>query len=166
MVDTTELIATITDDLRRVFQVVNEHSKRAMRETGLTGPQLWAIKVVAEHEPIRISDLASRLYLHNATVVGIVDRLEAQEMVARTRSSEDRRVVTVALTQKGRELVTSAPEVFQGLLVGGLEQIPAEKLQTISDGLRLMVQILGAQNIPPQLILSPEVNKERAEEKE
>ncbi|WP_298270506.1 MarR family transcriptional regulator [Geobacter sp.] len=153
-----ELIATITDDLRRVFQVVNEHSKRAMRETGLTGPQLWTIKVVAEHGPVRISDLARRLYLHNATVVGIVDRLEAQGMVARTRSTEDRRVVTVALTAKGRELVARAPEVAQGLLVGGLENIPPEKLQTISEGLKLLVQILGAQHLPPQLILSPEVN--------
>ena len=154
-----DLIADVTDDLRRVFQVVNEHSKRAMRDTGLTGPQLWAIKVIAGHGPIRVSDLARRLYLHNATVVGIIDRLENQGLVARTRSQEDRRVVMVDLTAQGKDLVARSPEVAQGLLVAGLEKIPREKLETISAGLKLMVKILGAQNLPPQLILSPEVNR-------
>lgn len=156
-----DLIADVTDDLRRVFQVVNEQSKRAMRETGLTGPQLWAIKVIAGHGPIRVSDLAQRLYLHNATVVGIIDRLENQGLVARTRSQEDRRVVMVDLTTHGKALVARSPEVAQGLLVAGLEKISREKLEIISEGLKLMVKILGAQNLPPQLILSPEVNRPR-----
>lgn len=39
----TVIVAEIIDDIRRVFQVVNEQSKQAKRETGLTGPQLWAI---------------------------------------------------------------------------------------------------------------------------
>lgn len=162
MTPTSDIIATITDDLRRVFQVVNGHSKRAMRETGLTGPQLWAIKVIAGDGPLRISDLAQRLYLHNATVVGIVDRLEAQGLVQRNRSEEDRRVVMVSLTVEGRELVTRAPEVAQGLLVAGLEKIPRRSLETITEGLRLMVEILDAQNLPPQLLLSSEVNRGRA----
>jgi DNA-binding MarR family transcriptional regulator len=159
MKTTADLIAEVTDNLRRVFQVVNEHSKRAMRETGLTGPQLWAIKVIAGHGPIRVSDLARRLYLHNATVVGIIDRLEAQGLARRTRSQEDRRVVMVDLTEQGKDLVARAPEVAQGLLVAGLETIPREKLETISEGFELMVRILGAQNLPPQLILSSEVNR-------
>lgn len=159
MTSTADIIATITDDLRRIFQVVNGHSKRAMRETGLTGPQLWAIKVIAGHGPLRVSDLAQRLYLHNATVVGILDRLEAQELVQRIRSQEDRRVVMVSLTAQGKELVTRAPEVAQGLLVAGLENIPRDRLETITEGLRLMVEILDAQHLPPQLLLSSEVNR-------
>ncbi len=48
------MVAEILDNIRRVFQFVNEHSKRVVRETGLTGPQLWAIKVIAERAPIRV----------------------------------------------------------------------------------------------------------------
>jgi DNA-binding MarR family transcriptional regulator len=78
MTDKSITVAEITDNLRRVFQVVNELSKKAERETGLTGPQLWAIKVIAEAAPIKVSDLARRMYLHPATVVGILDRLEGR----------------------------------------------------------------------------------------
>ena len=154
----SKIVADIIDNLRRVFQVVNEQSKKVERETGLTGPQLWAIKVIAEAGPIKVSELARRMYLHPATVVGILDRLEVRALVSRTRSHEDRRVVEIELTGQGKDLVTKAPEVAQGLLVKGLEPLQEEKLLHIADGLEQLVRILGAQEIPPQLILSPEVN--------
>ncbi len=155
------MVAEITDNLRRVFQVVNERSKRAERETGLTGPQLWTIKVVAESGPVKITELARRMYLHPATVGGILDRLEAKGLVERTRSRQDRRVVRVELTLQGKELVATSPEVVQGLLVTGLEHLGPEKLRNIAAGLEDMVRILDAQGIPPQLLLSPEVNTPR-----
>jgi DNA-binding MarR family transcriptional regulator len=154
-----EIVAEIIDNLRRVFQVVNEHSKRAEHETGLTGPQLWAIKTISDQASIRVSDLARLMYLHPATVVGILDRLEARGLVSRVRSREDRRVVKVELTTVGTALVRKAPEVAQGLLVAGLEKLSSPKLKKIEESLDQMVEILGAQGIPPQLILSPEVNK-------
>ena len=153
-----KLIANIIDNIRRVFQAVNEYSKKAKRDTGLTGPQLWAIKVIAEGEPLKVSDVARRMYLHPATVVGILDRLEGRELVKRTRSKEDRRVVEINLTDKGRELVSQSPEVAQGLLVKGLETLPQEKLTHLEEELEQLVAILGAQELPPKLILSMEVN--------
>jgi len=157
----SKTVADIIDNIRRVFQAVNEYSKKAEHDTGLTGPQLWAIKKVAEAAPIKVSDLARRMYLHPATVVGILDRLEGRELVARTRSKEDRRVVEIDLTEKGKNLVLQAPVVAQGLLVKGLEKLPDKELLRIADGLDQLVKILGAQEIPPQLLLSPEVNLPR-----
>ena len=154
-----DTVAEIIDNLRRVFQVVNEQSKKAEHETGLTGPQLWAIKTIAQEAPIMISEIARRMYLHPATVVGILDRLEKQGLVIRIRSIEDRRVVRVELTAQGRALVKKSPEVAQGLPVSGLERLSSKKLASIAQALDQMAEILGAQNIPPQLILSPEVNR-------
>jgi DNA-binding MarR family transcriptional regulator len=152
-------VAEIIDNLRRVFQVVNGQSKKAERETGLTGPQLWAIKTISQRAPIMVSEIARHMYLHPATVVGILDRLEKQDLVARVRSMEDRRVVRVELTAKGEALVRKAPEVAQGLLITGLEKLPFKRLKDIAESLDQLVELLGAQGIPPQLFLSPEVNK-------
>jgi DNA-binding MarR family transcriptional regulator len=152
------IVSEIIDDIRRIFQVVNEQSKKAKRETGITGPQLWAIKVIGDLSPIRVSDLAGRMYLHPATVVGILNRLELLGLVKRVRTSEDRRVVKIELTVEGHSLVAKAPQVAQGLLVAGLEVLPLRKLKDIAAGLESLVQILGAQELPARLILSPEVN--------
>jgi len=154
----TVVIAEIIDDIRRVFQAVNEQSKKAKRETGLTGPQLWAIKMIGELSPVRVSDLATRMYLHPATVVGILNRLELQGLIKRMRTSEDRRVVKIEMTDAGNAIVAKAPQVAQGLLVVGLEVLPLKKLEDISGALEELVLILGAQELPPRLILSPEIN--------
>lgn len=158
MKDEKATISNIIDNLRRVFQILNEQSKKIKRETGLTGPQLWAIKTIYENSPVKVSDLAGRLYLHPATVIGIIDRLEKQDFVKRRRSKDDRRVVWIELTDKGNALVKSAPEVAQGLLVEGLEGISANQLSEMDGAMKLMVKIFGAQKTPPRLILSNEVN--------
>jgi len=151
-------ITDVLDNLRRVFKVVHRYSKRADKVGGLTGPQVWAMKVVAESAPIRVTDLARRMYLHPSTVVGILDRLEQQGQVTRTRSEKDHRVVKVSLTAKGRETVSKVPQIAQGLLLSGLKELSDEDLQTVSEGLRRLVGILGVEGMPPPLLLSPEIN--------
>lgn len=134
-------ITEIIDHIRRVFQVTNEQSKKAKRETGLTGPQLWAIKMIGELSPVRVSDLAARMYLHPATVVGILNRLELRGFIKRMRTSEDRRVVKIELTDVGNAIMAKAPQVAQGLLVTGLEVLPLRKPQDISANLEELVHI-------------------------
>ena len=163
-IDKSMVVSEIVDNIRRLFQAVNEYSKKAERETGLTGPQLWAIKVIAKSAPIKVSELARRMYLHPATVVGIVDRLEARGLVSRTRSQEDRRVVEIDLTDKGKDIVSQSPEVAQGLLVKGLETLKDGELLRTSTALEQLVRILGAEKVPAKLLLSPEVNLPREEQ--
>ncbi|MDD5287348.1 MAG: MarR family transcriptional regulator [Desulfuromonadaceae bacterium] len=151
-------VSEIIDNIRRIFQVITEKSNRVAHETGLTGPQLWVVKILEETSPLKVSDLAHRMYLHPATMVGLLDRLEGKNLVIRTRSETDRRVVYIDLTEHGRELVRKSPEVVQSLLVKGLEALAEQKLGNISTGLEQVVKILGAQSTSPQLIMSPEIN--------
>jgi DNA-binding MarR family transcriptional regulator len=158
MKDKKMIIANTVDNLRRVFQAINEYSKRAEYETGLTGPQLWAIKVIAENGSVCVSDLAAKMYLHAATVIGILDRLESRGLITRIRSRNDRRFVVVELSEQGKQLVKNSPGVAQGLLVKGLEQLPMHLLENVSKGLEKIVELLGASSIPPRMMLSPEIN--------
>jgi MarR family transcriptional regulator, organic hydroperoxide resistance regulator len=158
MENNADEISEVIDNLRRSMKAINEYSRNAEKETGLTGPQLWAIKLVAGSAPIKVSDLARRMYLHPATVVGILDRLESKGLVQRTRSTEDRRVVEIDLTAQGQVVVGQAPEVAQGMLVKGLESLSREKLSHVSESMKEIVRILGAEDFPPQLLFSQEVN--------
>ena len=152
------MVAEIMDNIRRVFQVVNEQSKQVERETGLTGPQVWAIKVISSHGTLRVSELAARMYLHPTTVVGIIDRLEKRGLVCRTRSLEDRRVVDVSLTEEGRSLVDHTPEVASNKITQGLESLSTEELTVIYHGFDRLTQILDATNLPPTFFGTTEVN--------
>ena len=152
------VITHIMDNIRRVFQILNEQSQRVKQETGLTGPQLWAIRVIHEHGPINISDIAKRMYLHPTTVLGIIDRLEVRGLVLRTRSLDDRRIIWVELTQDGNKLVKSVPEVVQGLFGKRLEGISLNNLVEIDEAICQLVKIFGVQEIPPKPMLSLEMH--------
>lgn len=138
------------DNLRRVFQAINEYSKSAERSTGLTGPQLWALKILANESPMRVSDLARQMCLRPPTVVGIIDRLEVKGLIFRNLSKEDRRAVNLELSEVGRNLSANAPEVVQDVLVRGLEDLTEEQYQSVAEGMKLMVLLLGAEQIVPQ----------------
>jgi len=63
------------------------------------------------HGPRRMSELADVVEISSASLTGIVDRLEDRGLARRVRSDEDRRVVTVELTEAGRaEMVASNRE--------------------------------------------------------
>jgi len=159
MPDKHDLMSNIMDNIRRVFQILNEESQRIRHQTGLTGPQLWAIGVIHEHGPINISNIAKRMHLHPTTVLGIIDRLETRGLVSRNRSKEDRRVIWLELTQDGRDLVESVPEVAQGLLGARLEDIALDDLVEIDKGIAHLVNIFGVQEIPPKPMFSLEMNE-------
>lgn len=143
-------IDEVINDLRRIFQAINQHSRSAERETELTGPQLWALQILVGSAPIRLSELACQMYLRPATVVGIVDRLEAKGLVSRSRSTKDRRAVDLALTEKGEQLVAKAPQVAQVMLLRGLKNLPEDQLAVVVEGMKLMVRILEAEDLAPQ----------------
>ena len=158
LMQASELRSDIIDNLRKIFQVLHEYSKEVERSCGLTGAQLWAIKILNEGNPLRVSDLARRMYLHPATVVGIIDRLHNQGLVQRTRSKKDRREVIIQLTPQGEILVDSSPEVAQGLLAVGLENSNYNQLVEINKSLKRLVSIFGLNGTLPRLILSDQVS--------
>lgn len=144
MASNDKLVADIHGTLRRLIQLVQTRSKKIRKETGITGPQLLAMKTLTASPAISISELARRIYLHPATVVGIVDRLEAQELVERLRSEDDRRQVNVKLTRKGKAALRKTPGADQGSLPGGMEALPEKQLRRIAVSLEQLARILEA----------------------
>lgn len=154
MIDEPDVLSDIVNNLRRVFQVVIDQSKNAEEKTGLTSSQLWAMKEIAAAGSLKGAELARRMFIHPATVVNLVDRLEERGLVVRVRSRKDRRVVDIELTAEGANLVQNSPEVTQNILVKGLGKLPDKNVYQISEGLKQLVEVLGIENEPPRMMLS------------
>jgi len=84
-----------------------------MQQSGLTAPQLAALQAVGKLTPMTAGALAKSLHLSQATVTGILTRLESRVLVSRVRSDTDRRTVVVELTEQGRAVLDSAPSLLQ-----------------------------------------------------
>jgi len=147
--DVTQQATDIFNDLRRIFQALNEQSKQAEKATGLTGPQLWAMLTLLREGSLRVSALAEKMFLHPATVVGVLNRLEEKGFVVRKRGQLDRRAVEVELTESGRDVAAAAPEVPQGRIARGLNTLSSEEMSEVHRSLALLVSLLDAQAVKP-----------------
>jgi DNA-binding MarR family transcriptional regulator len=82
----------------------------AAREVGLTPQQHQALLTIMGHAgaaPMTIGGLAERLLLKHHSTVGLVDRLGELDLVRRVTAEDDRRKVTLRLTDNARKMLTS-----------------------------------------------------------
>ena len=79
-------------------------SEEAARSAGLTPQQhqaLLSIKGSPGRDKITVKELAEQMQIRHHSAVGLVDRLAAQDLIAREHSHADRREVNLMLTEKG-----------------------------------------------------------------
>ncbi len=94
-------------------------SEEAAGAVGLTPQQhqaLLTIKGYPGRDYMTIGELAERLCIRHHSAVGLVDRLEAQNLVARRGAEADRRRVYVTLTPHGLSVLERLSTVHRAEL--------------------------------------------------
>lgn len=81
--------------------------------------ELMALMVVDRYGEVSMSQICDALNIPMSTSTGIVDRMVKKGFLHRERSDIDRRVVVVAMTERGREVF----RYFRDMLTGYLVQI-------------------------------------------
>ena len=81
------------------------HARAADTKMDLDGPRASALSVLVFGGPLPLTRLAELEQVSPPAMTKTVDVLEADGLASRTRSTTDRRVVLVAATDAGRELL-------------------------------------------------------------
>jgi DNA-binding MarR family transcriptional regulator len=98
---------------------------------GLTHPQYLVMLALWESSPRSVKDLCVALRAEAATLSPLLKRLEAIGYVTRRRSTADERLLTVELTDKGRELRAEAEKIpYRVVEKLGMEVSELEQLHT------------------------------------
>jgi MarR family 2-MHQ and catechol resistance regulon transcriptional repressor len=101
--------------LMRAAESVTARTHAALPDT-ITFTQFAALEALYHLGPLCQSDLAAKLLKSGGNLTMVVDNLERDGLVARERSTEDRRFVRVALTPKGRKLIATVfPLIAAGI---------------------------------------------------
>jgi DNA-binding MarR family transcriptional regulator len=93
---------------RAAFAMRRGLEQRLVRH-GLTAPQWAVLARLWEEDGQSPSAIGKSLHFDRPTITGIVDRLEEKGLVRKTRDAEDRRVVRIHLTARGREMERQLP---------------------------------------------------------
>lgn len=151
---TSEAQLTATEQVGRSFKAtlaaVRRLRGRESRRLGQLSYAQYSVLFSLAHEPGQTSEepaglpgsrLAALADVTPATVTQMVDHLEADGLVTRTRSPHDKRVVLVALTPAGRALVDERRSRFEPRFRAALDGFSDQELRTaaaVLDRLRAM----------------------------
>jgi DNA-binding MarR family transcriptional regulator len=91
-----------------VSRLLTKAYKPYLEDLGITYPQYLVLMVLWENDKVSVNQITEKLLLNTNTMSPLLKRMEKLDLVNRSRSKEDERIVIIALTDKGRELKTKA----------------------------------------------------------
>ena len=91
--------------LMRATESLNVRLGRLIKQAGLTISQFGALEALYHLGPLCQSELGEKILKSSGNITMVVDNLEKQKLVKRERQGEDRRFVTVRLTDAGDRLI-------------------------------------------------------------
>jgi DNA-binding MarR family transcriptional regulator len=116
----------------------------------LTFSQYALLRTLADRDGARVSDLAGQAAVTPSTATRILDALERRAIVYRTRSTHDRRGVTVTLTSAGRAALRRQDAWVQGRQRAFYAQLPGPEQALAPDLLLRMSALIDELAAGPQ----------------
>jgi DNA-binding MarR family transcriptional regulator len=144
----------VVEALRRIIRAVDLYSRSLIQKHRLTGPQLVVLKAIADGRPSSIGEIARAVHLSQATVTGILDRLESHDLVTRARSPEDRRRVIVSLSPRAVDKLRSAPPLLHENFMQRFVELEKEEQSRILASLERVVSLMEANELEATPILA------------
>lgn len=127
---------TLLNLLRVGDQIANRVS-RLFREHGLTLSRFNVLRNLdLADRPLTCGEIGERMIHVVPAITGLVDQLEKHGLVERRRCERDRRVVYIAITEKGHQLCEELREPLDALELRLMEGMS-------DDELRELIELLG-----------------------
>lgn len=129
--------------------------RTADAEMDLDGPRAALLSVLVFGGPRPISQLAETEQVTPPAVTKMVSSLQAEGLVTRERDHADRRVVWVAATDSGRQVLERGRAARVRALADLLDGATAQELNTLADAAQIVAERLRHQQLSEQAPAPP-----------
>jgi len=133
------------DTTPQIIQSIRVEMRRG-RVPDMSIPQFRTLRFIQRNPDSSLSDLAEHLGLTLPSASKLVDGLVKQKLLTRKESAEDRRRLTLILTQTGTSIVDSARASARIHLADKLKHLSDDDLETISQAMLILHPIFANQD--------------------
>ena len=138
-----DIISTLNEMLVKLFRSINVIEERAVR-TGeyqdVTANDMHVIEAIGTEEAKNMTSVARALDVTTGTLTIAVNSLVKKGYVDRVRSEEDRRVVLISLSEKGRRAYLHHRKFHDEMIGVIVEELTEEEQQVLEKALRKLNQ--------------------------
>ena len=140
--------------LRKIIQAIDINSKKLVKRVGLTGPQLVILQEISSLGEVTAGEIARAVSLSQATVTGVLDRMEKRGLLARQRCDHDKRRIMVRITESGKQVLKDAPPLMQEAFVERFSSLQEWEQSMILSSIQRLVSIMDAKAIQAEPFLT------------
>lgn len=133
---------------KRVMSVFSTALDQELARYDLTHQQFSILIILSETDCSTAADLARITCGDTGAMTRMLDRLEAKDVVRRVRSSADRRIVNIELTEAGRSFASKMPIVAINVMNRHLQGFEATELELMKGFMRRILTNAGAPVVP------------------
>ncbi|MGF1735137.1 MarR family winged helix-turn-helix transcriptional regulator [Photobacterium satsumensis] len=140
--------------LRQIIKVIDFNSKKNHKKIGLTEPQQNLMRAIRDLGKVTLKQLSIYTNVSPATVTIILDRLERNGLVARIRSTEDKRKAHAVLTDKGMKLLDSVPLPLHDSFIHKYNSLDAWEQAQLLSSVQRIASMMNTESIEPAPVLA------------
>jgi DNA-binding MarR family transcriptional regulator len=118
-------------------------ARRVDAESHLPAPQLSALSVIVYGGPITLGALASAEQVRPPTMTRLIAAMEDGGLIARETDKEDRRVVRIRATAKGKRILEEGRDRRIAVIGEALSTLPDADVQAIAAALDAIEKVAG-----------------------
>jgi len=125
---------TLNDVLVNLFRDITGIEQKAVRALGyedITNNDMHVIEAIGTDAPKNMSSIARALSVTVGTLTISMNSLVKKGYVVRQRSEEDRRVVLVSLSEKGKEVFEHHARFHRAMIDGVIKELTEEELEVL-----------------------------------
>jgi MarR family transcriptional regulator, 2-MHQ and catechol-resistance regulon repressor len=120
----------------KAWQSMSRYLLPALLAEGLGESDFRVLEILLHKGPMPVNAIGPKVYLNPGSVSVAVDRLYKKGFVSRVECSEDRRVRTVSLTEKGRQVFVPLFRRHTALIKRAFQDVSSEELAHLEQGLK------------------------------
>lgn len=113
--------------LQRAASLAAARVDATVYQYGLSASQFGTLEILQEHGPIHQQELADALGRSKAQMTAIIDTLERHALVRRERHADDRRFISVFLTDAGQLLLAEAAPARSDAIHSLMRELDSEQ---------------------------------------
>ena len=140
--------------LRKIIQAIDIHSRMLNKSFGLTGPQLIVLQEISNQDNISVTPLSKITSLSQATVTDITTRLEKKGYLVRKKREDDKRAVSLSLSEAGKEIIKDLPPLLQETFTHQFSKIKNWEQLMILSSFERVVSLMSAEDIEASPIMA------------
>lgn len=125
--------------MKRITMSMGAQADRRLGVHGLTNTQWGPLMRLKMAGDSTVADLARWLQVDAGAMTRLLDRLEKKGLCHRTRSTEDRRVVWVGITEQGEAAIAQVPAVLSEIMNAHLAGFSESEWRLLCQLLRRML---------------------------